>query len=63
MLEIVVRRAPRNQYRGNVLIGKLTLVDLAGSERAAETNNIGQKLRDGEAACSANTCSCMQLTA
>lgn len=27
--------------------GKLSLVDLAGSERAAETNNIGHKLRDG----------------
>lgn len=30
-----------------MLTGKLTLVDLAGSERAAETNNMGQKLRDG----------------
>ncbi len=29
------------------LRGKLCLVDLAGSERAAETNNAGQKLRDG----------------
>lgn len=29
------------------LRGKLSLVDLAGSERAAETNNAGQKLRDG----------------
>eukprot|EP00878_Enallax_costatus_P036858 GHUV01041431.1.p1 GENE.GHUV01041431.1~~GHUV01041431.1.p1 ORF type:complete len:631 (+),score=211.73 GHUV01041431.1:428-2320(+) len=47
VLEIVVRRCARNQYRANVLIGKLTLVDLAGSERAAETNNAGQKLRDG----------------
>lgn len=27
--------------------GKLALVDLAGSERASETNNAGQKLRDG----------------
>lgn len=27
--------------------GKLALVDLAGSERASETNNGGQKLRDG----------------
>jgi kinesin family protein 18/19 len=47
VLEIVVRRWARNQYRVNMLIGKLTLVDLAGSERAAETNNAGQKLRDG----------------
>jgi hypothetical protein len=47
VLEIVVRRWARNQYRANMLIGKLTLVDLAGSERAAETNNAGQKLRDG----------------
>lgn len=29
------------------ITGKLCLVDLAGSERAAETNNHGQKLRDG----------------
>eukprot|EP00775_Hariotina_reticulata_P010422 gene10422-10580_t len=47
VLEIVVRRTPRNHYRATVLMGKLTLVDLAGSERAAETNNNGQKLRDG----------------
>ncbi|KAF8073085.1 KIN8B [Scenedesmus sp. PABB004] len=47
VLEIVVRRSARSTHRTNVLIGKLTLVDLAGSERAAETNNAGQKLRDG----------------
>eukprot|EP00882_Tetradesmus_deserticola_P018445 GHRQ01019812.1.p1 GENE.GHRQ01019812.1~~GHRQ01019812.1.p1 ORF type:complete len:481 (+),score=188.00 GHRQ01019812.1:664-2106(+) len=47
VLEIVVRRWGSNHYRASVLIGKLTLVDLAGSERAAETNNAGQKLRDG----------------
>ncbi len=28
-------------------VAQLSLVDLAGSERAAETNNAGQKLRDG----------------
>lgn len=42
-----MRRVPRDQYRAQALMGKLSLVDLAGSERAAETNNIGQKLRDG----------------
>lgn len=47
VLEILVRRQPRNQVRSQVLLGKLSLVDLAGSERAAETNNNGQKLRDG----------------
>jgi hypothetical protein len=30
-----------------LLCGKLALVDLAGSERASETQNQGQKLRDG----------------
>lgn len=40
-------RAPRGVYRGATLSGKLRLVDLAGSERAAETQNAGQKLRDG----------------
>ena len=33
--------------KGKVTRGKLCLVDLAGSERGAETNNMGQKLRDG----------------
>ncbi|KIY99366.1 hypothetical protein MNEG_8594 [Monoraphidium neglectum] len=47
VLEILVRRVPRDQYRAQALLGKLSLVDLAGSERAAETNNVGQKLRDG----------------
>jgi hypothetical protein len=42
VLEIVVKRTPRDQYRATTLTGKLTLVDLAGSERAAETNNLGQ---------------------
>lgn len=47
------------------MVGKLTLVDLAGSERAAETNNQGQKLRDGKlghAPCCADAhgCSCHQ---
>lgn len=42
-----MRRAPRGGYRSTTLCGKLSLVDLAGSERAAETNNAGQKLRDG----------------
>lgn len=32
VLEIVVRRTPRGQYRGHTLMGKLSLVDLAGSE-------------------------------
>ena len=35
------------QGKGKVTRGKLCLVDLAGSERGAETNNVGQKLRDG----------------
>ena len=47
VLEIIVKRTPRNQVHSHVMVGKLTLVDLAGSERAAETNNMGQKLRDG----------------
>ncbi len=47
VLEITVKRMPRNHYRVQQLRAKLALVDLAGSERAAETNNAGQKLRDG----------------
>ncbi|GAX81643.1 hypothetical protein CEUSTIGMA_g9071.t1 [Chlamydomonas eustigma] len=47
VLEINVRRTPRNHYRVQQLCAKLALVDLAGSERAADTNNVGQKLRDG----------------
>lgn len=47
VLEVVVRRTERNRYVGKVMRGKLAMVDLAGSERAAETNNAGQKLRDG----------------
>ena len=47
VLEILVRRRPRNHHRAQVLTGKLALVDLAGSERASDTNNVGQKLRDG----------------
>ncbi|KAG2429201.1 hypothetical protein HYH02_014133 [Chlamydomonas schloesseri] len=47
VLEITVRRTPKNHYKVTQLRGKLSLVDLAGSERAAETNNAGQKLRDG----------------
>ena len=35
MLEINVRRTPRNHYRVQQLCAKLALVDLAGSERAA----------------------------
>lgn len=38
---------PKNHYQKKQMCGKLSLVDLAGSERAAETNNHGQKLRDG----------------
>ncbi|XP_010518835.1 PREDICTED: kinesin-like protein KIN-8B [Tarenaya hassleriana] len=45
VLEITVKRRPKNQNQ--VMKGKLALVDLAGSERASETNNGGQKLRDG----------------
>ena len=56
VLEINVRRSPRNHYRVQQLCAKLALVDLAGSERAAgargggwgqygQNNNIGQKLR------------------
>lgn len=45
VLEIAVKRRQKNQNQ--VMRGKLALVDLAGSERAAETNNGGQKLRDG----------------
>mmetsp|Transcript_9505 Transcript_9505/g.27171 ORF Transcript_9505/g.27171 Transcript_9505/m.27171 type:complete len:980 (+) Transcript_9505:572-3511(+) len=47
VLEVNIVRKPRNQYKTSTLRGKLSLVDLAGSERAAETNNAGQKLRDG----------------
>ncbi|XP_031742656.1 kinesin-like protein KIN-8B isoform X2 [Cucumis sativus] len=47
VLEISVKRKQRNKYPNQVLHGKLALVDLAGSERATETNNAGQKLRDG----------------
>ncbi|GAQ83814.1 Kinesin-like protein [Klebsormidium nitens] len=47
VLEIVVKRKEKNNYNAPVLKGKLSLVDLAGSERASETNNAGQKLRDG----------------
>ncbi|KAF5738059.1 putative Chromosome-associated kinesin KIF4A [Tripterygium wilfordii] len=47
VLEITVKRKQRNKYQNQVLRGKLALVDLAGSERASETNNGGQKLRDG----------------
>ncbi len=35
VLEINVRRTPRNHYRVQQLCAKLALVDLAGSERAA----------------------------
>ncbi|KAA8531497.1 hypothetical protein F0562_006150 [Nyssa sinensis] len=47
VLEITVTRKQRNNYRTQVIKGKLALVDLAGSERASETNSGGQKLRDG----------------
>lgn len=47
VLEITVKRTPRNHYKVQQMKAKLSLVDLAGSERAAETNNAGQKLRDG----------------
>ncbi|XP_024027036.1 kinesin-like protein KIN-8B [Morus notabilis] len=47
VLEIIVKRKQKNKYRNQVMRGKLALVDLAGSERASETNNGGQKLRDG----------------
>ncbi|KAF8017558.1 hypothetical protein BT93_H2668 [Corymbia citriodora subsp. variegata] len=47
VLEITVKRKQKNKYRNQVMQGKLALVDLAGSERASETNNGGQKLRDG----------------
>jgi kinesin family protein 18/19 len=48
VLEIVIKRqTSKNHYKTSVLKAKLALVDLAGSERASETNNVGQKLRDG----------------
>lgn len=47
VLQVHMRRHRRNHYKARQLLGKLALVDLAGSERAAETNNMGQKLRDG----------------
>ncbi|KAL2522619.1 P-loop containing nucleoside triphosphate hydrolase superfamily protein [Forsythia ovata] len=47
VLEISVTRKHRRKYSNQVIRGKLALVDLAGSERASETNNAGQKLRDG----------------
>ncbi|KAL3637733.1 Kinesin-like protein KIN-8B [Castilleja foliolosa] len=47
VLEISVIRKQQKEYPKQVIRGKLALVDLAGSERASETNNGGQKLRDG----------------
>ncbi|MCO5583494.1 hypothetical protein L7F22_037405 [Adiantum nelumboides] len=47
VLEIIVKKYCRNHLGSQVLQGKISLVDLAGSERASETNNAGQKLRDG----------------
>lgn len=48
VLEIIIKRhTSKNHYKTSVLKAKLALVDLAGSERASETNNVGQKLRDG----------------
>ncbi|XP_010943179.1 kinesin-like protein KIN-8B [Elaeis guineensis] len=47
VLEITVKRKQKNQYKSQILCGKLALVDLAGSERASETRSGGQKLRDG----------------
>ncbi|KAI5056588.1 hypothetical protein GOP47_0028406 [Adiantum capillus-veneris] len=47
VLEITVKKYCRNHLGSQVLQGKISLVDLAGSERASETNNAGQKLRDG----------------
>ncbi|KAM7251899.1 hypothetical protein ACFE04_023782 [Oxalis oulophora] len=47
VLEITVKRRQKNNYRNQVMRGKLALVDLAGSERASETNSGGHKLRDG----------------
>lgn len=49
VLEINVKRwekASKGKEK-HVLCGKLSLVDLAGSERASDTQNHGQKLRDG----------------
>eukprot|EP00798_Chlamydomonas_sp_ICE-L_P001068 gene1068-3926_t len=47
VLEIMIRRTPKNHYKVQQLRAKLTLVDLAGGERAAKTNNDSRKLRDG----------------
>ena len=49
VLEITVRRWAKvtKGKETHVLCGKLSLVDLAGSERASDTQNCGQKLRDG----------------
>lgn len=47
VLEIAIAKTRRSGAKTHVTRGKLCLVDLAGSERAAETNNMGQKLRDG----------------
>lgn len=47
VLEIIVKKFCRNHLGSQMLQGKVSLVDLAGSERASETNNAGQKLRDG----------------
>jgi hypothetical protein len=59
VLEVTVKRRPKGHFRVQQLVGKLSLVDLAGSERAAETNNAGQKLRDGaRAAPSHPRCRC-----
>jgi hypothetical protein len=47
VLEIQIKRSVTTGCKATTMTGKLSLVDLAGSERAAETNNHGQKLRDG----------------
>ena len=49
VLEISVKRWEKSAKgkEKHVLCGKLSLVDLAGSERASDTQNCGQKLRDG----------------
>eukprot|EP00240_Pyramimonas_obovata_P003097 CAMPEP_0118942516 /NCGR_PEP_ID=MMETSP1169-20130426/36328_1 /TAXON_ID=36882 /ORGANISM="Pyramimonas obovata, Strain CCMP722" /LENGTH=667 /DNA_ID=CAMNT_0006887545 /DNA_START=398 /DNA_END=2398 /DNA_ORIENTATION=- len=47
VLEISVTQTARNQVHSQQVSSKLTMVDLAGSERAADTGNMGQKMRDG----------------
>uniref|UniRef100_UPI00358E3173 kinesin-like protein KIF18A n=1 Tax=Myxine glutinosa TaxID=7769 RepID=UPI00358E3173 len=48
LLQIYLKQEERDpSLSHNALISKLSLIDLAGSERAFETNNSGQRMREG----------------